>query len=268
MYIFFIENSDRTNLLKKIFKKIEIKEDVIVINSKLAKFKQKINISKRIKSILDLNNAHKIILSKKLKNDKQFVDMLYSQNIDIVRGKYLTKVLLKKILDKEIIENNLISQETKIAICVNYADYEIIKKIEEISRKFKTVNIVTNNIVYFKNLEKNIYEESGIILTVTNNKKNALKYSQIILNIDFTEENLNKYRICDNSIIISLEDSVKINKKRFTGTVISDFKIVLRKGSNIENELSKIEYQKYDIKDLAEIYLMKNPKEIVNIDVC
>ena len=268
MYVFFVENDDSSKLFKQIFRQIEIKEDVIKINSKITKDKQRINISKKIKNILDLNNSNKIILSKKLKNDKQFIDMLYSQNIDIVRGKYLFKILWKKILDKILIENNLKSQETKIALCVNYADYEIKKIIEEISKHFKAVNIVTNNIVCFKNLEKDIKEESGIILTVTNNKKKALNYSQIILNIDFTHEIINKYRIYDNSIIISLEENIKINKKRFTGKVVSDFNIVLKKDSNIENELDKIKYQKYDMKDLAEIYLMKNPKEVVNIDVC
>ena len=267
MYVFFVENDDSSNLFKKILKKIEIEEDVIKINSKIEKDKQRINISKKIKNILDLNNSNKIILSKSLKSDEKFVDMLYSQNIDIVKGKYLFKVLLEKIFDKILIENNLKSQDTKIAICVNYADYEIIKIIEGISKKFKAVNIVTNNVAHFKNLEKNIYEESGIILTVTNNKKKALNYSQIILNIDFTEESVNKYRIYDNSIIITLEDDIKINKKRFTGKVVSNFNIVLKKDSNIEKELDKIKYQKYDMKDLAEIYLMKNPKEVENIDV-
>lgn len=268
MYVFFVENLNNANLFKKIFKKIEIKEDVIKINSMLTKDKQKVNISKKLKYLLDLESSNKIILSKKLKKDKKFMDILYSQNIDIITGKYLYRILLKKVLDKELIENNLKSQETKIAICINSVDYEMIQMIEEISTEFKTVNIVTNNIAYFKNLGKNTYEESGIIITVTNNKKKALNYCQIILNIDFTEEILNKYRVFDNSIIISLENNIKINKKRFNGKVVSDFNIVFKKNSNIENDLNKIRYQKYDIKDLAEIYLIKNPKEIVNIDVC
>ena len=174
MYVFFVENDDCSNLFKQIFKKIKIEEDVIKINSKITKDKHRFNISKKIKNILDLNNSNKIILSKKLKNDKKFIDILYSQNIDIVRGKNLYKTLLKKILDKILIENNLKSQDTKIAICVNYADYEIIKMIKVISKEVKNVNIVTNNVDYFKNLEKNMYEESGVILTVTNNKKRAL----------------------------------------------------------------------------------------------
>lgn len=268
MYVFFVENDDSSNLFKQIFKKLKIEEDVIKINSKITKDKHRFNISKKIKNILDLNNSNKIILSKKLKNDKKFIDMLYSQNIDIVMGKHLYTILLKKLLDKILIANNLKSNDTKIAICINYADYKIIKIIEVISKEFKNVNIVTNNVTYFKNLEKNIYEESGIILTVTNNKKRALNYSQIILNIDFTEESLNKYRIYDNSIIISLEDDIKIYKKRFIGKVVSDYNIVLKKDSKIENELNKTKYQNYDIKDLVEIYLMKNPKEVENIDVC
>ena len=62
-----------------------------------------------------------------------------------------------------------------------------------------------------------------------------------------------------------MQEPTKICKKRFSGKIINDYKISLKENSNIELELKQEKYKKFDINDLAEVYLMKYPKEIQNI---
>ena len=89
----------------------------------------------------------------------------------------------------------------------------------------------------------------------------------IINGINFPKEILNKYTIKDNSIIVNLDEKVKINKKRFCGKIINDFNINLNPDSEIANAIQKDEYKDFDIKDLAECYLMNNLDEIKNVKV-
>ena len=85
--------------------------------------------------------------------------------------------------------------------------------------------------------------------------------------MDFPDEVLNKYYIYDNAIIINLEEFVNIHKKRFSGKIINDYNILLKENSNIAIELQKVEYKKYDLKDLAELFVIKYPREAENIVV-
>ena len=99
-------------------------------------------------------------------------------------------------------------------------------KIINLSKKFKTLNIVTNNINSFKVLKEKLWEENGIIIILTNNRKKALAKANIILNFDFPSDVINEYIIFDESIIINLEECIKIKKKRFCGKVINDYKVM------------------------------------------
>ena len=111
------------------------------------------------------------------------------------------------------------------------------------------------------------YEENGIIITLTNNKKKAIVRSNIIVNVDFTEELINRYVLKDDGIIINLDEKIKIKKKRFSGKIVNDFNIEFKQNSKIEQELKTEEYQNFDLKDLAQIYIINNPKEFENITV-
>ena len=124
---------------------------------------------------------------------------------------------------------------------------------------------MTNNINYFKPLKEKLWDEDGIIITLTNNKKKALSKSNIILNVDFSEEVINRYIIFDEAILINLEEEIKIRKKRFCGKIINDYKIKPKENSELEAFLKKEEYENFDIKDLTEVYVTNNPKELENI---
>lgn len=261
MVVFFIEESDKN----KIFKHLEVIEDKIIINKKVEKINKK-DINK-INRILNNMKCNKVIISKKIKDNDILKKSFYSNNINTVNGKVLYKKLLEKIIEKTCKKNDINPKECQIAFTVNYLDSNIKKIINNLSKIFKSISIVTNNINEFKHIKEELYNNEGIIITVTNNKRKALLKSSLIINYDFPEELINKYSIYDNSIIINTEEPISIHKKRFNGKIINDYNISLEKNSDIEIELKKEIYQKFDIKDLTEIFIMQYPEEICNVIV-
>ena len=93
----------------------------------------------------------------------------------------------------------------------------------------------------------------------------TLSKSNIILNVDFPEELINRYIIFDEAILINLEEAIRIKKKRFCGKIINDYKIKPKENSELEAFLEKEKYENFDIKDLTEVYVTNNPKELENI---
>ena len=192
---------------------------------------------------------------------------LLENKIQIINGENLFKYLLDKIIKKVIFENNIKPEICEISIITNYLDSWLEILIENISKKYKMLSIVTDNSILFKNLEKKLFEKEGTIILITNNKKKSLLKSNIIINLELNEDQINKYSIYEKSIIISFKNNIKIHKKRFNGKIINNFEIELMKNSKINKELIIEEYSYYDIIDLAEVYIQNNKKEISNISI-
>ncbi len=265
MQVFLIEKASKTSLLKRLINKVELIDDKILINCKITKYYHKIKAFKKIQEILVANNVKNIILSKSLKKDNDLVNLFYSSNFNIIDGKILYKKLIVQIIENICKENAIKSQDKQISIAINVVNSFGINCTKILARKFKTLNVVTNNINYFKPLKEKLWDEEGIIITLTNNKKKALAKSDIILNVDFPEELINRYIIFDEAILINLEEAIKIRKKRFCGKIINDYKIKPKENSELEAFLEKKEYENFDIKDLTEVYVTNNPKELENI---
>ena len=98
------------------------------------------------------------------------------------------------------------------------------------------VNIVTNHIEKFRKIEKQIFEEDGIMITIGNNKRKGLTKSEIILNIDFPTELINQYHIYEKAIILNIKYPIKIVKKRFNGINLNDYDISFKKTEEFEYE--------------------------------
>ena len=270
MQFFFIRESTTKNLFKRIFKTIEVKQNVIILNYHKIK-KKNINYKKRvIREILKKLNYYdckKVILSKQLKQDNILKQILYDSNNYVINGEYLFKILLEKIIEKASTDNNIKSENSQITIISNTLENWLKSFLENSVTKFKILSIVTENSIIFKKLENKFLEKEGTILTITNNKKKSLSKSNIIINLSLNEEQFNKYNIFENSIIINAKGNIKIHRKRFNGKIINGFQIALKKDSKIYRDLEKEEYSYFDIIDLAEVYILNNPKEISNISI-
>lgn len=232
--MFFIEENDKPMALEKLFNIIKIKDNRIIVPMQIDKNKNKLdkdklekssiskidkndNIkkAKKTKKFLDKTKTKKIVLSKKIKENEIYVNMLYSYGYEIVDGRWLFEALSYKVLDYIVNSKDLKKEEIEVSILVNNLTEYTLANIKKIAQEYKLLNIVTNHMEKFKKIEEKIYNENGLMITVTNNKKKSLKKSQIILNIDFPKELLNEYFIYEDAIIVNICGNMKITKKRF-----------------------------------------------------
>lgn len=256
--MYYIQETDKPVLIARVFNLVEIVNDRIIlpIEEKEIIDEKKLKIlTKKIIKILDKTNCKTIILSKYLKKNKNLVENLRNAGLNIIEGKWLFLVMSEKVLDYVVRKKELKKEETNVSILVNnnFNDY-ILENIKEIIRKYKTVNIVTKQIEKFKKIEKQIMDEEGINITITNNKKKSLVRSNIILNVDFDTELINKYNIPEEGIIVNLQENVKITKKRFNGISINDYEIKYQNYDEYDYEKEKY----YDKKDIYEAMIYKN----------
>lgn len=168
--------------------------------------------------------------------------------MEIVDGKWLFELLLTDVLDYICKKREMEKENVNISIMINQLNEILLGNILEITNKYKKVNIVTNHIEKFKKIEKKLFEEDGIMITVTNNKRKSLAKADIILNVDFPTELINKYNINENAIIVNLRGNVQIKSKRFNGLNINDYEIKFLNEENFDYE----KIGKYDEKDIYE----------------
>lgn len=258
--MFYIEKNDKPNWLEKKLNLIKIQDNTIILpitkeigNKKIEKLAQKTR-----KAIQKYSNSKKIVLSKEMYNEQIYLNYLNTYGLEIQDGRWLFEILLpdtvEYIIDKKKIE------KTNISIMINdLTDIEL-ENIKILAKKYKNINIVTNHIEKFRKLEKQLDENEGIIITITNNKKKSLMKSQIILNIDFPQELINKYNIYDDAVIVNLKGNIKINKKRFNGLNINNYEINFR----FDKQNNKALNNKYYLKDLyqSELYKRQRISEI------
>ena len=252
--MYYIEQADKPSKIEEWFKIVKLKNNRIILpNQKEDNIKTDEILAKKTKNILDKTASKKIILSKNIHKKNGYINYLYSYNYDIVDGKWLFKILLYDVLEYIIMKENLDKEETQISIMINDITERDLYNIKKIITNFKKVNIITNHLEKFKNIEEK-YKDIGIVINVGNNKRKGLLKSKIILNLDFPSELVNKYNIYDQAIIVNFQNNVKIKKKRYNGICINDYEI------NVKNcsDLNFLDFENYFKKELYEGILYKN----------
>ena len=151
--------------------------------------------------------------------------MLGSYNVQVLNGKKLMEFMefqvVKYVLNKQ--KANMKEEEIYIVFKKSSdIDLNFLKKFIE---KFRVVNIVTNDVERLKNVQDNLLENDGILISVSNNKRKALKRAKYILNINLNKEELSKYKINRNAIIINIREIVKYDSSGFEGININQIKI-------------------------------------------
>lgn len=260
--MFYIEKNDKPNWLEKRLNIIKIRENTIFLPMEEEMKGHKIEkLAMKTKKIIQkYSNSKKIVLSKELQNEQLYINYLNSYGLEIQNGRWLFEILLPEVV--EYIINKKKIEKINISIMINdLTDIEF-ENIKTLARKYKNINIVTNHMEKFKNLEKQLQEDEGIIITITNNRKKSLMKSKIILNIDFPQELINKYNVQDEAIIVNIKRKTKINKKRFNGLIINDYEIDFRDDKKNNKALNN----KFYLKDLyeSELYKKQRISEIKN----
>ena len=244
MRTYYLEKMDKP---KFSIRKYKIEEDNFVVYADLNKEK---NVSKIIKVMIK-NDIEYVVLSKTLTENKNFINALNANNIKIFNGRWLEKYLTFEILEYVINQKEIKKEETEIAITTNEITDLTIETIKILSKQYKKLIVVTNHIEKLRRVEKELYDNDGILIVVANNTKKSLLKPQIILNLDFNMQVLNKYKINENAIIINVEGDMKIRSKRFSGININNYEIVVGREENIWRENMSV----FENKDLLEATL-------------
>ena len=235
----YVISKQEKNFFKKIFYKLDIAEYENGKKYIIPKLNQKV-IEK-----LKKDNIKNIVIAKKDKHNIEFINNIYSSNMNILNGRILFKHLIPEIIEylSKILETN--KEDIEVTILVN--DYSQINLyyINELISNIKRINIITNNISKFKVFADRLYEEEAITVPVMNNRNKSLINKKIIINIDFTEEQLKKYKINRKAILINIENDITNINKSFAGINISNYEINTK---NTDDEFEKNEiYESYII---------------------
>lgn len=222
------------------------------------------------------------IPSNKEKIIKKLTKILKEKNVDYIvkddtikleynelEGRYIYKYMIPEILDCcfEYIEREEKLEE--IHICANNFNRDNIEIIQELVNKVKVVNIVTNQLRQFQELEKRL-EKKDIDITVSSNKRKALKRANIIINLDF--QNFNGFNINRNSIIINCEQKADVGKE-FEGILIQKVIVDTNKIMRIFSEMPNMNKEKLIEAELLKehdyysrrTFIISNKIKIINL---
>lgn len=237
--MYYIQELDKPNIILKFFNIINLEGDKLMlpIKDEILDERQAERLALKTKALLERTNCKKIVLSKKLKLNINYVNNLYTYKYEICDGKWLFEVLTIEVLDYLTEKMKIKKEETAIAILVNDLSEISYQNIKKIIKQYKRVSIITNHMEKFKKIESKIFKEEGIMITIANNKKKSLAKIPIILNIDFPSELINKYNLNDNAVIINIKGNVTIKNKRFNGTNINDYEIEYDNKNNYDLNL-------------------------------
>lgn len=226
--MYCIQEADKPNFIFKTFNIIKLIQDKIILpvdGDEILSDRKARKLVEKTLIVLDKTMSKKVVISKKIQKQKGYLELLKSENLEIIDGRWLFEILSCKVLDYIISKRKMKKDETYVSILVNNLTDNIIEIIRIIAREYKRVNIITNYIGKFKKIEEQILEKDGIMITVGNNKKKGLSKSHIILNVDFSSKELHEYNISENAIIVNIREKVVIYKKRFNGITINNYDI-------------------------------------------
>lgn len=148
-------------------------------------------IGQNLKNTITTNEYKNVVISNELKKNAIIMDKL--QGLNILNGRWLFNYLISDVINYILLKKNKEIEKAEISILVNKTTDNNIQNILNIAQNAKILNIVTENLAIFKQIEEKLYAEQGIMIRVTNNKKRSLLKSDIIINLDFTEEEVSKY---------------------------------------------------------------------------
>ena len=195
-------------------------------------------VLRKINKILKIDVTKNICICDYLMEKTEIIEFLQERNLNIMNGKWLFRYLICDIAEFICNKLDLIPENQEISLLVDEPNIFIFDILKKLSNKFKNINIITNKIRKFERIEKEIYNEKGLVLNVTNNFKKACEKSKIVFNIDFDEKEFNKVTFLPSAVIINVDNYINIKQSNFIGKNVDFYSINLpRKYKKIYNRL-------------------------------
>ena len=170
----------------------------------------------KLRKLIKKDNIKQVACEEEI---QQYVDKkILIDEKDII--KYLILEILEYIFE---IQGKKMEQED-IYFLINKDEDIYLENIKTLSEKFKTTNIITEEISKFQKIVENIFEEETTIY-LSNNKRKSLRRANYIVNFDYGIGEIEKYNINRTAILINIEQNVKIESMAFEGISINNVNI-------------------------------------------
>lgn len=170
----------------------------------------------KLRRLIKKDNIKQVACEEEI---QQYVDKkILIDEKDII--KYLILEILEYIFE---IQGKKMEQED-IYFLINKDEDIYLENIKTLSEKFKTTNIITEELSKFQKNVENIFEEETTIY-LSNNKRKSLRRAKYIVNFDYGIGEIEKYNINRTAILINIEQKVKIESMAFEGISINNVNI-------------------------------------------
>lgn len=170
----------------------------------------------KLRRLIKKDNIKQVACEEEI---QQYVDKkILIDEKDII--KYLILEILEYIFE---IQGKKMEQED-IYFLINKDEDIYLENIKTLSEKFKTTNIITEELSKFQKIVENIFEEETTIY-LSNNKRKSLRRAKYIVNFDYGIGKIEKYNINRTAILINIEQNVKIESMAFEGISINNVNI-------------------------------------------
>ena len=170
----------------------------------------------KLRKLIKKDNIKQVACEEEI---QQYVDKkILIDEKDII--KYLILEILEYIFE---IQGKKMEQED-ICFLINKDEDIYLENIKTLSEKFKTTNIITEELSKFQKIVENIFEEETTIY-LSNNKRKSLRRAKYIVNFDYGIGEIEKYNINRTAILINIEQKVKIESMAFEGISINNVNI-------------------------------------------
>lgn len=201
------------------------------------------------------------VLTKNVKQNKKIIKVINKLELPICDGRWLFKYLVVQVLEYIEKQQKKKIEEQNLAFMIDSYNEIVEFYIKYLTNKVKSLKIITEKRNKFKQIENEMFQNDGTVLTISNNKRKALKNIDIIINFEYSEEKINKFAIKDNAIIINLKEKITIISKRYRGININSYDICF---SN--RYLEMLEWiKKFENKEIYESYIY-GKQNIYNIE--
>lgn len=170
----------------------------------------------KLRKLIKKDNIKQVACEEEI---QQYVDKkILIDEKDII--KYLILEILEYIFE---IQGKKMEQED-IYFLINKDEDIYLENIKTLLEKFKTTNIITEELSKFQKIVENIFEEETTIY-LSNNKRKSLRRAKYIVNFDYGIGEIEKYNINRTAILINIEQNVKIESMAFEGISINNVNI-------------------------------------------
>ena len=136
--MYYIQEDDKPSFIFRLFNIVQLRQDKIIlpIDDKKISSKKAQKLARKTKKIFDKTISKKVVISEKIQKQEEYVNYLYSYNLDIVEGIWLFEVLSEKILNCIIQKTKRKKEETRISILTNDITENMLANLRNIAREY------------------------------------------------------------------------------------------------------------------------------------